>query len=93
MAKEEINQALKESNLDVDAMISNIREINKTMTTEQPKVNIVDINKTKNEIELEKHRNLNQIAKNTKKSIWRDLLMALIGALISFAVQFIFLLF
>lgn len=63
MTKEEINQTLKESNLDVDAMISNIKEINKTMTTEQPKVNIVDINKTKNEIELEKHRNLNQITK------------------------------
>lgn len=60
------------------------------MTTEQPKVNIVDIDKIKNEIELEKHRNLNQIAKNTKKSIWRDLLMVLIGALISCAVQFIF---
>ena len=63
MTQDEINQALKESNLDVDAMISNIKEIKH----KKPKANVTNFPNPQWELDIENLKHLVQIEKELKK--------------------------
>ena len=63
MTQDEINQALKESNLEVDEMISNIKEIkHKT-----PKANVTNFPNPQWELDIEILKHSIQIEKELKK--------------------------
>lgn len=63
MTQDEINQALKESNLDVDAMISNIKEIKH----KAPKANVTSFPNPQWELDIENLKHSIQIEKELKK--------------------------
>ncbi len=64
MTQDEINQALKESNLDVDAMISNIKKINR----KTPKANVTNFPDPQWELGIEILKHSIQIEKELKKN-------------------------